>query len=88
MEITLKPEDEEIIRRRLQSGAFASIDDVIHRALQSLDTEEAWFQANQEAIHNKIGRGLAEIDRGEGLSGEASRAKLQEKKTGWLERSR
>ena len=88
MEITLRPEDEAIIRRRLQSGAFASIDDVIHRALQSLDIEEAWFQANKEAIHNKIGRGLAEIDRGEGLSGEASRAKLQEKKTGWLERSR
>ena len=84
MEITLRPEDEEIIRRRLQSGAFASIDDVIHRALQSLATEEVLFQAHKEAIHHKIGRGLAELDRGEGLSGEASRAKLQEKKTGWL----
>ena len=43
-----------------------------NHALQSLDTEEAWFQANKEAVHNKIGRGLAELDRGDGLSGKAA----------------
>jgi hypothetical protein len=34
----------------------------------------------KDAIHKEIGRGLAEFDRGEGISGDESRARLQRKK--------
>ncbi len=86
MEITLKPEDEQIIQRRLESGVFSDVNEVIHKALQSLDAEEAWLLANNGAIHEKIGRGVSQLDRGEGLSPEESRARLQERKATWLER--
>jgi Arc/MetJ-type ribon-helix-helix transcriptional regulator len=43
MIIELNPEDELIVQRRLQSGAYASIEDVIHRALESLDADEMWL---------------------------------------------
>jgi hypothetical protein len=43
------------------------------------------LQENNAAIHEQIGVGLAQLDRGEGLSTAESRARLQEKKAAWLE---
>ncbi|HZS46213.1 MAG TPA: type II toxin-antitoxin system ParD family antitoxin [Blastocatellia bacterium] len=83
MIIELKPEDELIIQRRLQSGAFNSVDDIIHRALESLEADEEWMAQNKESINEKISRGLAQLDRGEGLSPEESRTQFEEKKTAW-----
>ena len=40
MTIELKPEDEKLIEEKLRSGAFRSVDEVIHRALVSLPTPE------------------------------------------------
>ena len=40
MTIQLTPEDEKLIQERLRSGAFHSIEEVIHRALMSLPTFE------------------------------------------------
>ena len=85
MEITLRPEDEQIIRRRLDSGIYSNANEVVHRALESLDAEEGWLQANREALNKKIARGLAHLDRGEGVSAEESRAQLQQRKSTWLE---
>jgi Arc/MetJ-type ribon-helix-helix transcriptional regulator len=84
MIIELRPEDEELIQKRLDSGAFASVEEIIHRALETLDADETWLQENKRIINDKIERGLAELDRSEGISGEESRARLQEKKAAWL----
>src|SRR5215471_3321316 len=84
MMVELGPEDAELIRKRLDSGAVAGVEEVIHRAFQTLDADEAWLQENTDIINAKIERGLAELDRGEGISGEESRARLQEKKAAWL----
>ena len=40
MTIELKPEDERLIEEKLRSGAFLSVEDVIHRALVSLPVPE------------------------------------------------
>jgi Arc/MetJ-type ribon-helix-helix transcriptional regulator len=44
MTIDLEPEDEKLIRKRLQTGVFGSPREVIHRALESLDAKESWLQ--------------------------------------------
>ncbi|MBI3694237.1 MAG: type II toxin-antitoxin system ParD family antitoxin [Acidobacteria bacterium] len=88
MTITLKPEDEQIIQRRLQTGAFSGVEDVIHRALKSLDAEEDWLQANKEAIGQKISHGVGQLDRGEGIPGDVARKRLQQKKAAWQARQR
>jgi len=88
MIIQLKPEDEVLVQRRLQSGAFASAEELIHYALESLDAEEAWLQENKADIHDKIEQGIAELDRGEGLSSQDARARLQEQKAAWLRQQR
>lgn len=84
MTIQLTAEDEQLIRKRLQSGVFRSLEEVIHDALASQDAETDWLAQNQDAIDEKIGRGIAQLDRGEGVLGEVARARLQQRKTGWL----
>ena len=48
--------------------------------------EEQGWDSNDD-IHELIGRGLAGLDRGEGIRGNISRARLQEKKEDWLSRT-
>jgi putative addiction module CopG family antidote len=88
MTIKLQPEDEQIIQKRLQSGAFSSVEEVIHRALESLNAQEGWLQANKEVVAEKISRGIAQLDRGEGMPGDVARKRLQEKKAAWQTRQR
>lgn len=84
MKIELKPEDDHLIQKRLQSGAFHSVDEVIHNALTSQDAEESWLRENREAINGKIARALTQLDSGEGIPGDSARARLQEKKAAWM----
>jgi Arc/MetJ-type ribon-helix-helix transcriptional regulator len=88
MIVELKPEDELLVQKQLRSGAFASAEEIIHYALESLDQDEAWLHENKGAIHEKIGQGIAELDRGEGLSARDARTRLQEQKAAWLARQR
>jgi antitoxin ParD1/3/4 len=84
MKIELKPEDEQLIQKRLQSGAFRTIDEVIHDALTSQDDEEEWIEENRVAIDAKSARGRAQLDSGDRISGDSARARLQERKAAWL----
>jgi antitoxin ParD1/3/4 len=84
MTVQLTPEDENLIQKRLQSGVFRSVEEVIHDALASQDAETEWLAENKEAINEKIARGIAQLDRGEGVSGEVARAQLQQRKADWL----
>ena len=88
MIIELKPEDEQLIQERLQSGAFASVEDVIHRALKSLEADEIWLKEEKDSIHQKISEGIAQLDRGEGLSPEESRAEFEKRRAAWIEQHR
>jgi antitoxin ParD1/3/4 len=80
MTIKLRPEDEQLIQKRLESGAFATPEEVIHRALESLQADEDWLHENRAAIHDKIERAFGQFERGEGLTPEESLAQLEAKK--------
>jgi antitoxin ParD1/3/4 len=84
MTITLRPEHEQMISEALSSGAYQNPDEVIGRALELLALEDEWLRENREVVHAKIARGLAQLDRGEGIHGDVSRARLQKKKSAWL----
>jgi antitoxin ParD1/3/4 len=79
-----RPEIEALIQQRLHSGAFESVEDVLFDALEIQAEREAWLQENKEAINTKIERGLAQLDRGEGISGEGLRKRLEDDKAAWL----
>lgn len=88
MTITLKPEVEALIQRRLASGVFQNIDEVIYRALESQDAEESWLLLHQREVREKIDRAIAEADRGECMTPEMSRALLEEQKMAWRRHQR
>jgi antitoxin ParD1/3/4 len=79
-----RPEIEALIQQRLHSGAFKSVEDVLFDALEIQGEREAWLLENKDAIRAKIERGLAQLDRGEGLPGEGLRERLEADKAAWL----
>jgi len=79
-----RPEIEALIRQRLHSGAFDSVEDVLFDALEMQAEREIWLQGNKESINARIERGLAQLDRGEGLPGEGLRERLEADKAAWL----
>jgi predicted transcriptional regulator len=48
------------------------------------DEREAWLQENKEAISAKIDRGLAQLDRGEGISGDELRTRFAAYRAAYL----
>jgi Arc/MetJ-type ribon-helix-helix transcriptional regulator len=84
MNITLRPEHEKAIAQAIESGAYENSDQVIERALEVLRSEDEWLVDNKGAINEKIERAMAQIDRGEGVSGEGLRERLEKRKDAWL----
>jgi antitoxin ParD1/3/4 len=78
-----RPELEALIQQRLHSGAFESVEDVLFEALEMQAEREVWLQENKEAISAKIERGLAQLDRGEGIPGDKLRTRLAADKAAW-----
>ncbi len=72
-----RPEIEALIQQRLHSGVFESVEDVLFDALEMQSERETWLQENKDAINSKIERGLAQLDRGEGISGDHLRGRLE-----------
>ena len=79
-----RPEIEALIEHRLQSGGFDSVEDVLFDALEMQRERETWLAENRDAINAKIERGLAQLDRGEGISGEDLKTRLAADKAAWL----
>ena len=73
-----KPEIAVLIQKRLDSGVFGNTEDVIYRALESQDAEEAWLLVHQREVSDKIDQAIAEFDRGEGIPASEVRQRLQE----------
>ena len=79
-----RPEIEALIQQRLHSGAFESVEDVVFDALEIQGEREAWLQVNKDVINTKIERGLAQLDRGEGIQGDGLRKRLEADRAAWL----
>ena len=82
-----RPEIEALIQQRLHSGAFESVEDVLFDALEIQSEREVWLLENKDAISAKIERGLAQLDRGEGIAGDHLRGRLEADKAAWLRNS-
>jgi len=80
MTIQLEPEDEQLIQKRLQSGGFSDVQEVIHHALQVQDAEEAWLELHKREIGEKIEQAIAEFDQGGGIPASQVRQRLREMK--------
>jgi len=71
-------------QRRLQSGEFTTVQEVIHHALQVQDAQEAWLELHKQEVGEKIEQAIAEFDRGGGIPSSGVRHHLQEMKSARL----
>jgi putative addiction module CopG family antidote len=88
MTIHLKPELEALIQKDVERGAYRSVDEFVERAVQMLHEEEALLANDGRVVHEKIERAFDQFERGEGLTPEESRARLQERKAAWNKQQR
>ncbi len=64
---TLSPEDEQIVQAQMQSGKFASTEEVVREGLRLVAEREQAYQARLEELRRELDKGLAELDQGLGV---------------------
>jgi Arc/MetJ-type ribon-helix-helix transcriptional regulator len=76
MQLNVPPDLEALVQKRLATGAFANAEDVIRRALETLEAEESWTDEERRALDHKIDRALEQVAAGQVCGPEEARRKL------------
>jgi len=71
MDVHLKPELEQLIRSKVDSGEYDSPNDVVCEALRLLEERDRLLRIQRDEISKKIDQGLESLRAGEGVDGEA-----------------
>jgi antitoxin ParD1/3/4 len=79
MNITLKPEQSELIQQKLNSGKYNNAEEVIAEALQLLYQRDREYETWVEETREKVDVAIEELRRGEGIDGNIVIAQLKEK---------
>jgi Arc/MetJ-type ribon-helix-helix transcriptional regulator len=85
MQLNVPPDIETLIKKRLSSGGYASVEDVLRRALEAQDAEEGWTDEEREALSSHIEEGCLQAERGELIDGDQARREIQVMKDIWLQ---
>ena len=59
---------EKRLRQQVESTGASSVEELLRSLLESKEEQDRWLMENHAANDEKIRRGLAELDRGEGIS--------------------
>lgn len=81
MHFDIPPDLEVLIQKRLDSGAFSSVEDVFRRALEAQEDDEIWTVEEREALDRKIERSMQQFAGGEIYGPEEAREKLDALRT-------
>jgi Arc/MetJ-type ribon-helix-helix transcriptional regulator len=83
MQLTVPPDLETLINKRLSSGGYASAEDVLRRALEAQDAEESLTDEECSALSAHVEEGYLQAERGELIDGAQARREIQTLKGGW-----
>ena len=83
MQLNVPPDLEALINKRLSSGGYDSVEDVLRRALEAQDAEESWTDEERRALSARIEEGYLQAERGELIDGAHARDEIQAMKDGW-----
>lgn len=76
MNVSLTPELEEFIAREVESGRYRSASEAVRASIRLLQEETQEREMKLEFLRKAVRVGIEEIDRGQGLSGEAVFAEI------------
>ena len=83
MQVNLPPDLETLVKKRLSSGGYASVEDVFRRALEAQDAEESWTDEERSALAGHIEEGFLQAERGQLIDGARARREIQVMKDNW-----
>jgi antitoxin ParD1/3/4 len=83
MQLNVPPDLETLINKRLSSGGYESVEDVLRRALEAQDAEESWTDEERRALSAHIEEGYQQAERGEVIDGAQARRDIQAMKDDW-----
>lgn len=84
MQLNVPPDLETLINKRLSTGGYTSVEDVLRRALEAQDAEESWTDEERRALSAHIEEGYQQAERGELMDGVEARREIQQRKDDWL----
>ena len=84
MQLNVPPGLETLIGKRLSSGGYTSIEDVLRRALEAQVAEENWTDEERRALSSHIEEGYLQAERGDLIDGAQARREIQAMKDNWL----
>ena len=87
MKVELNSELEQMIEQDVQRGNYRSVDEYLDRAVRILHHEEELLVLDGKIVDEEIALGIAQLDRGEGVPGEVTRKRLQDRKARFIESS-
>ena len=70
MNVSLTPELEKPVQKKVQSGMYYSASEVIREALRLLQDHDELRERRLQAVREQIDRGIQQLDRGEGIDGQ------------------
>ena len=89
MQLNVPPDLEILINKRLSSGGYTTVEEVLRRALEAQDAAESWSDEERRALSAHIEEGFLQAERGELIDGAQARREIQALKESRLqERSR
>jgi Arc/MetJ-type ribon-helix-helix transcriptional regulator len=83
MQVNVPPDLETLINKRLSTGDYASVEDVLRRALEAQDADENWTDDERLALSAHIEEGWLQAERGELIVGAQARREIQATKDDW-----
>ena len=83
MNISLTSELEQFIQSQVESGKYASADEVILAALRAFEERERIYKGRFEELRGEIAIAVEASERGEVVDGETIFSQLQQRK-GWM----
>ena len=86
MQVNVPPDLETLINKRLSSGSYLSVEDVLRSALEAQDAEEAWTDEERSALASHIEQGYQQAERGELIAGDQARREIQAMKDAWRDK--
>ena len=79
MNVSLTPELEKLVTRKVASGLYQSASEVIREGLRLLDDQDRLRALHHAEVKKKIQTGLAQLDRGEGIPGDEVYAEMKQR---------
>jgi len=83
MRLDVPADLERLIEKRLSTGGYSSVEDVLRRALEAQDAEESWTDEERRALAAHVEEGYQQAVRGQLIDGAQARNEIQSMKETW-----